>query len=507
MNISCKFPKAAAAVAGMIMMSMPAMAVDFDVEEVVVDGFMYGIVGTEAPYKAYVVEYYDWDEFESAYKGELIVPETVEFEPGKVATVVGVDDNAFYSSEATMVTLPNTVETIGKQAFGLCWQLTCVKLGSSVTEIKSKAFSPDAKLTTMYIDAVTPPAIAADALMNDPASMTLYVPEGSVDLYKAAETWSTIGNITTATDVVTVTEIVVSPDNATIAEMGSVQLTATVYPAEAQQKVSWTSSDKSIAMVSATGNVFGMKSGVCVITASATDGSGVSGQCVITVGTGTSLQVNMPFVSGFTGEVFKLSAEVAPSDAMVFWSISDEAIASLDADDKEATVTLLAPGNTTITVNATNGLSTEIEVTVKENITLTGIEVSPATIECEVGDRISLWEFTINPVPENVSAFNPDFRIEDPTIVDYDPEDYDMETFECLAPGTTRFVWSQDGIEGYCTIVVGSTDTIGTITASDTYTVVTIDGIVIMKNVDKATLATLPAGFYIINGKKFIKPM
>lgn len=506
MKFTLRFPKVFAAVAAMATMAMPAMAIDFDVENVCVDGFMYGIVGTQAPYKAYVVEYYDWDEFESAYSGELTVPSTVEFETGKVATVVGIDGYAFYSSSVTTVTLPNTVETIGKQAFALCSQLTCLKLGNGITDIQSKAFSPDAKLTTMYIDAVVPPAIASDALMNDPASMTLYVPDGSVDLYKNAETWKTIGTITTASDMVPVTEIVVTPSTATIAEMGTLHLSATVFPAEAQQKVSWTSSDRSVASVSNTGEVFGIKNGVCVITATATDGSGITGQCVVTVGSGNSLQVNMPYISGYPGEKFNLHADVAPNDAMVFWSIDDETIASIDADNKDATVTLLAAGHATITVNATNGLSIVIEVNVKELVALTGIEVSPSTIECEVGDRISLWEFTVNPVPEDASVFNPEFYIEDTSIVDFDPEDYDMETFECLAPGTTRFVWKQDDIEGYCTIVVaGDLDSvvdIDKIADAKEYVVFSLEGVLIKSCADKSALDTLPKGFYIINGKK-----
>lgn len=504
-----------AAIAGMLMMSMslPALATDFDIEEVVVDGIMYGIVGNEAPYKAYVVEYYDWDEWESFYKGDITVPSTIEFEDGKTATVIGIEDEAFYSSNVTTVTLPNSVETIGKKAFGLCSQLTCVKMGSGVTEIMSKAFSPDAKLTTLYLDAVNPPVIASDALMINAQTATLFVPAEVVESYKNAETWKTIGSIMTAGDMVSVSEIIVTPATATVAEMGTIMLSASVYPAEAQQKVSWSSSDTSVASVSGTGEVFGKKSGVCIITASATDGSGVKGECVLTVGSGKLLQVNMPFISGFPNEEFNLRVDVSPEDTTVEWDIQDSSIASLVADGNEAKVTLLATGSTTIKVTASNGLSEEIAVNVKELVALTGIEVTPSSIECEVGDQIYLSEFTVNPVPANASIFNPDFYIEDSSIVDYDPEDYDEETFVCLSPGETRFVWSQGEISGYCTIIVsGGGSGIDKVTDpsefesnyGNKFTVTSIDGIVITNCKSKKDLNSLSSGMYIVNGKKVI---
>lgn len=497
------------AIAGMLMMSMPMMATNFDIDEVVVDGIKYGIVGSEAPYKAYVVEYVDWDDDDFyMYKGEITVPSTIEFESGKEAMVVGIDDSAFDSSPVTMVTLPNSVETIGKRGFAGCSQLTCIKIGNGIKEIKSKAFSPDAKLTTMYIDAVEPPVIASDALMINSKSATLFVPSESVDRYRGAEVWKEFGTITTTAEMVPVAEIVVTPANATVAEMGTIMLSAAVYPAEAQQKVSWTSSDPSVARVSGTGEVFGVKSGVCIITASATDGSGVKGECALTVGSGKLLQVNMPFISGFPGEKFNLRAEVAPQDATVAWTIEDETIASIDAFEKLATVKLLAPGKTVITISASNGLSQEIEVNVKELVVLTGIDVDPSTITCEVGDQIFLSEFTVTPVPENASAFNPDFKIEDTSIVDYDPEDYDEGTFVCLAPGTTRFVWTQDGINGYCTITVnggGLYVQTETEAVENQCIVFSIDGTVVKKCMAKKDIGNLPAGFYIINGKKYIK--
>ena len=63
-------------------------------------------------------------------------------------------------------------------------------------------------------------------------------------------------------------------------------LTATVLPANADNKdVAWTSSDEAVATVSADGLVTGIAYGSCVITCSATDGSGVKAECKVTVKT------------------------------------------------------------------------------------------------------------------------------------------------------------------------------------------------------------------------------
>lgn len=439
-----------------IMASLPftALATDFDEEGIVVDGIKYGIVGTEAPYQAYVVEPDMFEPDDPEYEGDIVIPESIEFEPGKIAAVKGIDDFAFRSSGVISVTIPNSVETIGKMAFNYCSNLTTVKIGTGIKEIMSKAFFPDAKLTTMFIDAVTPPEIASDALTNAPEKITLYVPAEAVESYKNSETWNKIGSIVSQGNIVMVQKITVSPSTANIQEGASITLTATVAPENAEQKVLWVSSNTDIARVSNTGSVFGVKSGVCTISAVATDGSGVKGECTLTVGSGKALEVSRPFISGFVGESYTVSATVAPENTMVMWSVENSAIASLDTDGLYATVNLLSPGTTILTANATNGLSKDIEINVKEMIRLTGIEVNPQTMECEVGDKISLWEFNVAPIPENVSEFSPSITIEDTSIIDYDPEDYDLETFECLAPGTTRLIWSQDGIEGWCTIIV-----------------------------------------------------
>lgn len=502
LNFSSRWATAVA-VGIMSLGSFTSPAADFDQEGIVVNNIKYGIIGTQAPYSAYVVEtdMFD-DDFE--YEGAMEIPETIEFAPGKTATVIGIEDRAFYSTSVTSVTLPNSVSYIGKQAFGLCSQLNSMTLGSGVTAIGSKAFFPDAKLTTIFCNAAVPPTIAPDALMNNPGNATLYVPANSLEAYKEADVWKSFGTILSQKEFVTVTDVIVTPSSANVSVMGTVKLTATVLPAEAEQKVSWMSSNQSVATVSVNGEVFGVKDGICTVTAYATDGSGVKGECVVTVGVGKQLKLSVPYISGYPGDRFYIEAAVSPDDTTVEWDIDNTDVATLTADGLSATVKLVGNGNATLKATASNGLSKEVEINVMNFIALTEITVNPSEIECEVGDIISIMEFNVQPVPEDASVFDPEISIEDDTVLNYDPDDIDMQNFICLSNGTTRLVWSQGDITGYCTVTVITPsvgiDSIAEDTVRHDDRIFSIDGSIIDGSVD-----TLLPGLYIVNGKKVVK--
>ena len=81
-----------------------------------------------------------------------------------------------------------------------------------------------------------------------------------------------------------VTDITLSATNVGIYNGDTYQLTATVSPSNADnQNVNWSSSNTSVATVSSTGLVTAVNVGNCIITCSATDDSGVSTTCAVTV--------------------------------------------------------------------------------------------------------------------------------------------------------------------------------------------------------------------------------
>ena len=99
---------------------------------------------------------------------------------------------------------------------------------------------------------------------------------------------ATDGSGTYATCVITIGQLVTSItlNETTIAlEIdGYKKLTATVLPANASNpRVTWSSSNESVAEVTSTGGVAAVGYGSCIITCTATDGSGVSATCPVTV--------------------------------------------------------------------------------------------------------------------------------------------------------------------------------------------------------------------------------
>lgn len=81
-----------------------------------------------------------------------------------------------------------------------------------------------------------------------------------------------------------VKSIKVTPDNITVKEGETSQLSATVAPENATYKeVIWSTENSDVASVDASGKVTAVSSGTTLIKATAIDGSGVYGQCEITV--------------------------------------------------------------------------------------------------------------------------------------------------------------------------------------------------------------------------------
>ena len=91
---------------------------------------------------------------------------------------------------------------------------------------------------------------------------------------------------------VAVSQIVLDYASVTVTKGRTKTLTAVVTPSSAtNQKLKWSSSKKKVATVTQTGKVKALKAGTTVITAAATDGSGVSASCVVkVVASGTASQ-------------------------------------------------------------------------------------------------------------------------------------------------------------------------------------------------------------------------
>ena len=109
----------------------------------------------------------------------------------------------------TDLVIPDGVTSIKNYAFRYCTSLTSVTIPNSVTSIGSSAFSNCSSLTSITCYAYKQPTLGTDVFYNVDKSIPLYVPEETIDLYKAAAQWKDFNNIipipssTTETFVIT----------------------------------------------------------------------------------------------------------------------------------------------------------------------------------------------------------------------------------------------------------------------------------------------------------------
>ena len=143
-------------------------------------------------------------------EGDYIIPESVRrieeyaFYNNRLSSisipesVVYIDDHAFYCcSELTSIELPKAVNTIGIYAFYDCSGLTSISIPESMKSIKSGAFFGCANLTEIQCFMQEPCTADEDIFDSETyENATLYVPTGTVSLYKATTPWDKFLNIT-----------------------------------------------------------------------------------------------------------------------------------------------------------------------------------------------------------------------------------------------------------------------------------------------------------------------
>lgn len=179
--------------------------------------------------------------------------------------------------------------------------------------------------------------------------------------------------------------------SATLYTGDTLTLTPTVSPRDTSDKdVTWTSSDDTVATI-ADGVVTAIKAGSATITATAADGSGVSGSCQLTVlQLAAGVLLNQTSASLYGGETLTLQATVSPgdtSDKRVTWASSDEDVATV----KDGVVTSLKAGNATITAMTADGSGKSAVCEITIWIPASGVTIGPVTgALLKPGDTLTL---------------------------------------------------------------------------------------------------------------------
>ncbi len=186
-------------------------------------------------------------------------------------------------------------------------------------------------------------------------------------------------------------------------------LTALIDPAKATNpKVTWKSSDNTVATVTSEGKVKGIAAGTATITVTTEDGNKTA-KCVVTVSDSTStgttaIALNKPSLSLAVGKDETLTVTFTPTDTTdkeIKWSSSDTTTATVNNSGK---VTAVKAGTATITVALVSDdtIKAECVVTVtEEEVTATGIKLNKNTTSIEKGADETL---TVSFLPEGASS-------------------------------------------------------------------------------------------------------
>ena len=108
--------------------------------------------------------------------------------------LVYIQSQGFSSCPAlTNIILPNKLEQIYANAFSYSG-LASITIPASVTSIGNYAFNGCTNLTTMRVEATTPPTLSSTNAIST-ATTQIQVPMASVDAYKTATNWSNFADI------------------------------------------------------------------------------------------------------------------------------------------------------------------------------------------------------------------------------------------------------------------------------------------------------------------------
>ena len=190
-------------------------------------------------------------------------------------SVTEIGSNLFNGCTAlTDVTLSTNLQAIPANTFYGCASLQKLVAPYAVTKIGKTAFANCTSLTSLTLLRNVTEA-ASDAL-SYPEQVTVYGVKGTYAETYAASVGASFAAIDRPATAVSL------PKSVTVKVWSSVRLLPSLDPVDCTDELVWSSSDASVAAVSADGTVTGRKDGSAVITVTA---GSVSARCEVAVGT------------------------------------------------------------------------------------------------------------------------------------------------------------------------------------------------------------------------------
>ena len=190
-------------------------------------------------------------------------------------TVTTADGN--HKATCTVTVTPKTVSVSGIQVQG-----TATLYVGNITKLTAKVEPTNATnpAVTWSSNNESVATVGTDGTVTAVSAGTATITVTTADGNKTAECKVTVN----APQTKPVTGVTLNKSAITLEVNGSEKLTATVEPSDAtNQNVTWESNATNVATVGQDGTVTAVSAGTATITATAQDGSGISGSCVVTV--------------------------------------------------------------------------------------------------------------------------------------------------------------------------------------------------------------------------------
>ena len=247
----------------------------------------------------------------------------------------------------------------------------------STSDAKIAKVSSSGKVTAVSAGTATITATSKDGAATAACRVTVKQPASSVVLKS-----------TSGTDLTTTTMKIAVGSKKTVV--------ATLKPDNVTNKdVTWSTSNKSIATVSSSGVVKGVKAGTVKITAKSADGAASTTIKIKIYTPVKSVSLNKTSLTLKIGGSATVTPTVKPSDATyktVKWTSSNYDVATVDENGK---ITAKGVGYAVITATTTQG-SKKATCNVSVVKPVTGVSISESSLRIEVGDKVKL-KATVKP--------------------------------------------------------------------------------------------------------------
>ena len=275
------------------------------------------------------------------YIGRNIIAET-PFDKNKSIEKIIVGDQVTTFPDRTLGEMPqlsylalgNKLEEI--PSFSTCINLSEIEFGSHIKHLPD--FSECLSIRKIKVKSAKPQSIETDFANKVYIDCELFIPKGSISYYQEANIWKNFFSINEYEAENKATSLVFDQVHINTYPGETITLSPVISPLDANEVFIWESSNESIAIVNAFGEVTVKNVGEVIITATTTDGSNITAVCNINVKQVKPVDEIKLEQSSYVvtiNEDVKIIAEVSPLDATyksIQWKSSDTEIATISKD-------------------------------------------------------------------------------------------------------------------------------------------------------------------------------